>query len=767
MMKKHILVYALFALLAVALALPLFLLPASAECTVHTYHGVEMPLDKVYTPAEVQTMFGNGPTNCLERGSGSFTCDACGTAFLVTVKGACDFERTPATVTLPSPETEGKLVLSFDCSLCEDTYTVATDSFLKNDSQAASCQQSGVITYAYSNVPHPDGTPVSGTYNEYSEQLGHYYDNGNKIEIDEGRPYMLSELNRIFGDSSALTLFGDLPTDCSEEIDASYVCSGCHQSFLFTAVGDHDYSFDADASRIEEGSFAYVCSKDASHTLTVQADAYEVIVNPATCLSGGSKFVLCTYTDPWGVLHTDAEFLLETYERLPYHTYGGKEIDLAKTYTLTELKTLFGEELDGLTVYDNMRPTCSKSAPASFRCDGCELPYLIQHIADHAYSDFTEHEPTCTTPGYRERTCTVCGDIDREDTGLPALPHTYGEWEKYDAEQHVRACACGKKEYAPHAWDAGVETTPPTVAATGVMTYTCTDCRDTRTEEIPKLMYTKPTATASLVLGDRFTVHAKVLLPVSVTVTGEVGMLVNGEAVALEGADGVFTLNALLTVAVKDADTAVSVTPYYDTPEGDRIMGEESRISVVTLLRAYLESESEQTRRLATATLHYIAAAQDYFACDVLIPVNDGLAPLPSTGSYTDRYMISTAPDGATVRPLYFSLILGDTVSIKAVFSCEGETDGYRLAISRDIGMADATTVALTGNCAIVDDILPRDFDTTYFFCVLDADGNAVSATFTYGVSTYFARMQGSEDAKLTALLDSMLALYETVSTLA
>lgn len=49
-------------------------------------------------------------------------------------------------------------------------------------------------------------------------------------------------------------------------------------------------------------------------------------------------------------------------------------------------------------------------------------------------------------------------------------------------------------KYTTHNWDDGVITTEPTTTAEGVKTYTCNDCKETRTERIPKLEdNTKPT----------------------------------------------------------------------------------------------------------------------------------------------------------------------------------------------------------------------------------------------------------------------------------
>lgn len=49
-------------------------------------------------------------------------------------------------------------------------------------------------------------------------------------------------------------------------------------------------------------------------------------------------------------------------------------------------------------------------------------------------------------------------------------------------------------KYTTHNWDNGVITTEPTTTKEGVKTYTCKDCKETRTESIPKLEdNTKPT----------------------------------------------------------------------------------------------------------------------------------------------------------------------------------------------------------------------------------------------------------------------------------
>jgi hypothetical protein len=88
----------------------------------------------------------------------------------------------------------------------------------------------------------------------------------------------------------------------------------------------------------------------------------------------------------------------------------------------------------------------SSSSYASFRC-------VEAH--EHSYTAVVT-PPTCTEKGYTTHTC-ACGD-SYVDTYTDALGH---------------------------AWDGGKVTKQPTATETGVRTYACTRCHETKTETIP------------------------------------------------------------------------------------------------------------------------------------------------------------------------------------------------------------------------------------------------------------------------------------------
>ncbi|MBR5252533.1 MAG: hypothetical protein IKV39_01510 [Clostridia bacterium] len=73
----------------------------------------------------------------------------------------------------------------------------------------------------------------------------------------------------------------------------------------------------------------------------------------------------------------------------------------------------------------------------------------------------------------------------------PSHECVWGPWEDDDVtDTHTRRCTvdgCTKKQTEDHNWDNGVETEAPTCTESGTTTYTCPDCKATKTEPIPAL----------------------------------------------------------------------------------------------------------------------------------------------------------------------------------------------------------------------------------------------------------------------------------------
>lgn len=75
-----------------------------------------------------------------------------------------------------------------------------------------------------------------------------------------------------------------------------------------------------------------------------------------------------------------------------------------------------------------------------------------------------------------------------KNISITCTAHSFGYWHT-DEQEHHRVCTvCGTEVKAPHAWDHGVVTRPPTCAQGGVKLYTCVDCRHTKTVLLPAVV---------------------------------------------------------------------------------------------------------------------------------------------------------------------------------------------------------------------------------------------------------------------------------------
>ena len=153
----------------------------------------------------------------------------------------------------------------------------------------------------------------------------------------------------------------------------------------------------------------------------------------------------------------------------------------------------------------------------TFTCTDCGYSYTeeIPKTADHEWSDWYSNQdgthsrscacnevetedcewgdgvvdipPTHTELGTMLYICTVCQATKKED--IPMLTeHEWGEWveNKTDSTTHIRFCICNESQTAPHNFDEGEVTEEATHTHKGTMTFTCTDCGYSYTEEIPE-----------------------------------------------------------------------------------------------------------------------------------------------------------------------------------------------------------------------------------------------------------------------------------------
>lgn len=118
---------------------------------------------------------------------------------------------------------------------------------------------------------------------------------------------------------------------------------------------------------------------------------------------------------------------------------------------------------------------------------------------EHVWGDgVVTMEPTCTTPGVKTYTCSICQKTKTEE--IPATGHQHTEVrnvkeatckeEGYTGDTYCTDCGEKLSSGEPtakkaHDWDEGKVTTEATCKNTGVKTYTCNNCGETKTEVIP------------------------------------------------------------------------------------------------------------------------------------------------------------------------------------------------------------------------------------------------------------------------------------------
>ena len=189
----------------------------------------------------------------------------------------------------------------------------------------------------------------------------------------------------------------------------------------------------------------------------------------------------------------------------------------AKTYAVT-LSEPEPECKHANTQLQNAKTaTCTENGyTGDTYCTDCETVVAAGTVIaapGHSWSGWSvKTEATCTTAGEKIRTCAACGETESET--IAATGHRNTEVRNasaadcdtagYSGDTYCTDCgrqvASGSVIAATgHTWDAGVVTKEATEDENGVITYTCTVCGGTRTEEFEYVAELKvPTVSLSV-----------------------------------------------------------------------------------------------------------------------------------------------------------------------------------------------------------------------------------------------------------------------------
>lgn len=215
------------------------------------------------------------------------------------------------------------------------------------------------------------------------------------------------------------------------------------------------------------------------------------IVLPASLTTiGRAAFIECDnlwhiiYTgtqEQWEQIQVDPSFNDSFFNATTHVVCTGQEV----TSEVTENSTCTAKGKITLTcsVCDTKKTVATEKSPHRFDyvchgfCTVCGEAGESKHYWN--WGDITK-EPNCTEDGIRIYSCNYCEDT-KEKVVEKNGKHVYDH--KCDKECNI----CGKTRSTSHKWDEGAVTQEPTCKDEGVIAYTCTACKETKTEPIDKL----------------------------------------------------------------------------------------------------------------------------------------------------------------------------------------------------------------------------------------------------------------------------------------
>ena len=315
-------------------------------------------------------------------------------------------------------------------------------------------------------------------------------------------------------------LVGEKSTGTDKDATAFKTAAELKSDAMLTTLGD---AFKKDAGNINNGYPVLVWQVSEACTDHTPGAAVRENEVPATCTKDGShdEVIYCTVckTEISRKTITDkatghkAQAAVKENVKAPTCTAAGSHDDVvycsvcqAEISRTTVTDKALGHDWDSATGKCKRCETACDHKWTNGKCDTCG--YACQHVGGDAVKE-KEVPATCTKDGSHDEVvyCTICkSEVSRKTVTDKALGHK----EQPAVKENVKAptctvdgshdevvyCSVCKEEVSRtnvvdkatgHKWDAGVVTTQPTTGKEGVKTFTCTVCKETKTETIDKL----------------------------------------------------------------------------------------------------------------------------------------------------------------------------------------------------------------------------------------------------------------------------------------
>lgn len=199
--------------------------------------------------------------------------------------------------------------------------------------------------------------------------------------------------------------------------------------------------------------------------------------------------------------YMEAEYIVKEGENCPYPLIGDSYCYPPVGTSLINLRW----DLDGDGVADRLPGVVTEDITAKALYEIEEAAHDWQLIETIWITD------DCDSYGTAKYVCLNCGE-HKEELATPRWHDISEEWtidkeatctKSGSKSHHCKRSGCNEKQDVTvipatgHKWDNGVVTTEPTDETDGVRTYTCSRCRETRTEAIARLATPLPVITST------------------------------------------------------------------------------------------------------------------------------------------------------------------------------------------------------------------------------------------------------------------------------
>ena len=387
---------------------------------------------------------------------------------------------TPATCTIGE-------IQHYKCSVCGETKDVTLSNPLGEHSwdngkvtKEATCTEDGEKTYTC--------TVCNTTKTEVIPATGHQHK-----EVRNAKKATCTE-DGYTGDTYC--------KDCGEKLETGSVIKKLGHTWDNGVITK-------EATETEEGVKTYTC-KTCGETKTEKIPATShhwdqgTITKKATCTENGEKTYYCTDADC-------NKTYVETIPATGHSWDDGKVTEAAtckkegiKTYTCKNCGETKTESIPKTEhQWDNGKvtkeATCKEEGSKTYTCSICgDTKTEVIPKKDHTWDEGkVTKKATCTEDGLKVYTCKSCGETKEEALKATGHQHTELRNEKkatcteegYTGDTYCTDCGelikkGSATEKANHNWEVTSEE-KATCEQDGSKTYTCADCKETKTETIP------------------------------------------------------------------------------------------------------------------------------------------------------------------------------------------------------------------------------------------------------------------------------------------